>query len=332
MDDRWISAFEAFSRLAKYQRSGAERTICSRAADGLITARARIFIRDEDREEDCTVPSWFWWARGEEGLEQNWQFGDFETWINRTIHCRAYGVMFREVDIDEMMPARGGSLKVEAEECGDYASPDRCLRELRASVGCNRHEAMSQIIRLCRAGMIASRCAEIRWRVEDRFGVNDYKETNAAIPDWFWVYCAMGPDSVLDWNSGNFAGRGEIDGTSCAVSIRGAEFSIAGIVALEAMLASQAPEDDAAAAQRVGTGAPSGSGRPRSEKWTAWIAELVAYVHEEGVPGGSGTDGQDPIIAAVDARLIERGLEGPSRSTVQPVVRAVLQRLRSAGN
>jgi hypothetical protein len=34
----------------------------------------------------------------------------------------------------------------------------------------------------------------------------------------------------------------------------------------------------------------------------------------------------------VDERLIARGLEGPSRSTVQPVARAALLRLRSAEN
>lgn len=73
-------------------------------------------------------------------------------------------------------------------------------------------------------------------------------------------------------------------------------------------------------------------GRPKSENWTNWIAELVTYIYEEGIPGGSGAEGQDAIIGALEERLAARGLDTLSRSTVQPVVRATLLRLRSAGN
>lgn len=74
------------------------------------------------------------------------------------------------------------------------------------------------------------------------------------------------------------------------------------------------------------------AGRRRSENWTPWIAELVAYVHEVGLPAGEAAEGQDVIFEAIDARLIERDLDGLSRTTVQPVIRAVLMRLRQAGN
>ncbi|WDR06675.1 hypothetical protein PSQ90_04210 [Devosia rhodophyticola] len=73
-------------------------------------------------------------------------------------------------------------------------------------------------------------------------------------------------------------------------------------------------------------------GRPKSENWTNWIAELVNYIHEEGMPSGSGAEGQDAVIGAIEERLAARGLDTLSRSTVQPVVRAALLRLRSAGN
>lgn len=73
-------------------------------------------------------------------------------------------------------------------------------------------------------------------------------------------------------------------------------------------------------------------GRPKSENWTDWIAELVNYIHEEGMPSGSGAEGQDAIIGAIEERLAARGLDTLSRSTVQPVVRAALLRLRSAEN
>ncbi|MDZ4054615.1 MAG: hypothetical protein U1A07_25840 [Phenylobacterium sp.] len=73
-------------------------------------------------------------------------------------------------------------------------------------------------------------------------------------------------------------------------------------------------------------------GRPRSEAWPHWVAELVAYIHEEGMPAGEGTRGQDELIAAVEDRLSGRGLEAPSRTTVQETAKAVLLRLREPEN
>lgn len=66
--------------------------------------------------------------------------------------------------------------------------------------------------------------------------------------------------------------------------------------------------------------------------WPAWVAELAAFVHEEGISAGKGTEGADDLIVAVANRLAARGLEAPSRSTVQETARSVLLRLRGAGN
>ena len=251
MDDEWISAFEAFSRLAKYQGSGAGRAICSRAADGVIVARAQVLVRGEDREEDCAVPAEFWWARGDKALDQNWHSGDFETWIDNTIHCRAYGITFRSADIEDMQPPRRGSLEVERAEAGNYAPASRCLDEL-AQTARSRQEAETQIIRLCRVGMIASRCDLFRWRVEDRFGKGSHEAERAAVPHWFWEHCIGGPDSVLDWRLGAFVGRGEIDGVACSATARGVQFDVSGIVALEALLRAQESEAASGASAPVG--------------------------------------------------------------------------------
>ncbi|MEQ1498811.1 MAG: hypothetical protein ABL914_09110 [Novosphingobium sp.] len=73
-----------------------------------------------------------------------------------------------------------------------------------------------------------------------------------------------------------------------------------------------------------------GAGRPASPAWPQWIAELVSYIHENGFPAGEGSQGQESVISAVADRLAERGLECPSRATVQTAVSAVLDRLRSS--
>ncbi len=75
-----------------------------------------------------------------------------------------------------------------------------------------------------------------------------------------------------------------------------------------------------------------GGGRPMSPLWPEWVAELVAHIHEEGIPKGVANDGAEALITRVADGLAARGLEGPSRSTVQDAVQAVLRRLRLAGN
>ena len=70
-------------------------------------------------------------------------------------------------------------------------------------------------------------------------------------------------------------------------------------------------------------------GRPMSVLWPDWVAELAALVHEEGLPASGSTE---QLISAVADRLADRGLEAPTRSTVQDAARAVLRRLKDAGN
>ena len=78
------------------------------------------------------------------------------------------------------------------------------------------------------------------------------------------------------------------------------------------------------------TSSIGGPGRPLSERWKPWIAELVAYVHDNGIPEGVGSQGQEELINAVADRLASQGEGVLGRSTVQSVVQAVLDRLRCA--
>lgn len=73
-------------------------------------------------------------------------------------------------------------------------------------------------------------------------------------------------------------------------------------------------------------------GRPMAEWWPDFVAELVAYVAEVGLPPGIGHQGQSEVIREVSGRMQARGKGEPSRSQVQETVNAVLRRMRSAGN
>lgn len=338
MEDGWITAAEAYARVKKLAPFRAAETICNRAHDGIIFAKAQTLIIGDKRAEDIEVPAEFWWAGGKAALTQNWSTGDFETWIDRTIHCRAYGVTFLERDIAAMVPpGRVTAIRPNRARQGNYAASSRCVAELQTRLGCTRNEAADQIVRFCRAGLIESRCASFWHEVTKLIELEEEELEQVAIPPWFWEHCAIGPDAILDWQSGNFAGRGLVAGQMHKVRIRGAEFDVGGIIDLELMLRDRAAGDEpiAGALNSSNTSAfspiPRG-GRSRSENWTNWIAELVCLVHDQGIPDGSGADGQDALIGMIEERLAEQGLESLGRSTVQAAVRAVLIRLRSAGN
>ena len=105
--EEWISAAEALRLLKPVLGSEwqAQRTICKRAHDGLIRARAERFTVDGEGRLDKSVPKGFWWAEGETALSQNWTVGDFETWIEHKTHLRAFGVSFHRGDIEKLIPA-----------------------------------------------------------------------------------------------------------------------------------------------------------------------------------------------------------------------------------
>jgi Predicted nucleotide-binding protein containing TIR-like domain len=101
--EEWITAANAVALLGMDRYSGS-RTICRRAHAGLIKARAERFIRDEQSADNVDVPAELWWAEGEAALYQNWETGDFETWIDHVIHLRAFGVTFQRSDIERTKP------------------------------------------------------------------------------------------------------------------------------------------------------------------------------------------------------------------------------------
>lgn len=73
-------------------------------------------------------------------------------------------------------------------------------------------------------------------------------------------------------------------------------------------------------------------GRRRAEWWPDFVAELVIYVQEVGIPDGIGHQGQSQVFNDVSERLEEREKLLPDRSQTQETINAVLRRLRSAGN
>ena len=336
MNDEWISAADAYELVRKENPSRAAEIICSRAHDGIIVARATTLIVGKKRAEDVDVPAKFWWATGHAALTQAWASGDFETWIDNRIHCRAYGVMFPRRGIMAMLtPAVVTPAALSGLGEDIYASSARCMDVLQKRLKGTEREVANHIIRLCAAGLVEARCASFSYEYPDLFGPEHGESADVTVPDWFWEHCAIAEDAILDWQSGTFAGRAFIEGGMRKARIRGVEFDIAAILSLESTFRRQVFSDPPTRAPNAKSDSQplARGGRPKkSGNWIDWTAELALFIHEEGVPDGFGAEGQDVVIAAIEERLAARGVAGLSRSTVQSTVRAVLIRLRSAEN
>lgn len=206
----------------------------------------------------------------------------------------------------------------------EWISPAAALR-LLASHGI---QGRGEILDRLRADMIPARAERIVVERTDRYGGGKKTERadDATVPVWFWEKCAGPTNSVQDWGAGSFRGRGVLNGSRVFAQLFGVEF---GADAVQRIL----PADLAAAATShaptLARPVKNKGGAKRSPKWDDFIAELAAYIHEEGMPEGEGTQGAEAVIDAVLARLQERGFdETLGRTTVQSAVNAVLVRLR----
>ena len=106
---QWIDAATARSMVGSLPDYRSERlaalAICNRAHSGILRSRAKLSVMGGTRSNDTEVGSFFWWAKGEAALKQNWASGDFSTFINKTVPCQVFGVTFAVDDLLDMLPA-----------------------------------------------------------------------------------------------------------------------------------------------------------------------------------------------------------------------------------
>jgi len=176
------------------------------------------------------------------------------------------------------------------------------------------------------AGLIQTRARLFLREVAGPYGrKEEVSAEDEELPKAFWWANGHG---ALDsnWDSGDFSTW--ID-KKYHWQAFGVEFGRQGI---EAMLAPLVPDlAIIASALTVPPKAMSGGRRP-ANWWPDFAEELAVYIHDEGLPPGNDADGQNGVIDAVFKRMNERGKQEGGRTTVQPVVAAVLRRARSAEN
>jgi hypothetical protein len=271
--------------------------------------------------DDVDVPAEFWWARGEAALEQNWSTGDFETWLDRQIYCRAYGVTFREADIAAMLR---GAVRPELTKAhglsGTFADASRCVAEIVETTKRGASAIQQEILRHCRARLIGARCATFHDEVTDRYGKEIVEEENIVIPQWFWDHCVDHEDVVL----------GTVDGHQHRVRMTGVQFEVARIVDLESLLVDatggaitttpEAPQTDSAES----TECVAKRGRKATYDWEAAVTKIWGAIYRgELIP-----DNQADIEKAFQ-RLLSRGDKEPSESTVRPFASRIWNELQT---
>lgn len=204
MADQWLEAATALDVF------GNRMAICERCHAGLIRTKAASFYRADDKQADAELPREFWWAEGHEALDQNWQTGDFSTWIDHKYHWQAFGIRFALDDLLKLIPfeehagvrrrlsVAGNPAWLSAREARRFAYQNARLQPVTAG---------KAVVEQCRLGFIVARAAEMRWAAGSKQDDWTTEKREWDVPIWFWEGFTTQDASSHDWEQGRFAGR-----------------------------------------------------------------------------------------------------------------------------
>jgi hypothetical protein len=310
MQEFWIAARTALALLEPHGGHSVRYAICKRAHAGLLKSKAKLLIVGKQRHENAILPEIFWWAEGQQALEQNWTTGDFETWIEQTSHLRAFGVQFDFAGLREMLPAEAGvaaARQLSVANDSEWVSAKAARRFMYERLGSNPTTAGAELIEQCKLGFVAARAVLAQRGEGTQFTSSDFGQREWDIPQWFWLNFTKAGASVQDWDRAVFSGRGRSpEGVSQYLRLSGVYFAKS---SLEALI----EPDVANRAER-----PNKGGRPRKEWWDdLWCAVWGNIVHGELTP----TNQADIEKAMLD--WVERRGETVAESTVKPMARKV---------
>ena len=148
-----------------------------------------------------------------------------------------------------------------------------------------------------------------------------------AVPISFWREwnAARATAREADWVAGDFRYEHDEDWTT------GGCWGKAFEVRFDAHSLSWMDNISTAVAQDNSDPTSGNRGRKPANWWPDFAEELAMWCLLNDPPEGNDTSGQSDIIDAIFRRMAERGKAEPSRTTIQPVINAVLRRFRSAG-
>jgi hypothetical protein len=166
-------------------------------------------------------------------------------------------------------------------------------------------------------GLLRARAGRIVQAFEQGEDIEENVFEDAPIEAYVWTLMVRRWPRNFDWMSGTFRGSIEWPDRIESIAAYDIRFSKSDLDALRGAATDPIPP------------VKGKGGRPPSEHWPDFCAELAAYIHEEGLPPGRDTEGADVILKRVLDGLAKRGIAA-SRTTFQPAVQATLRRLRGA--
>jgi hypothetical protein len=307
MVEHWISAAQAREIV------GVTDPICVRLHAGLIRARARMLTIDNKTVSDMPVPKQMWWAEGQGALDQDWQAGDFATWIDRDQRVKAVGVTFPLSDILAMIDAERRPMITRSLSVAGNPAWIQAIHARRLAYemfGSNPVVAGQMIIEKARLGLVVARAVLAQGSTGAR-GEDDWswEEREWDVAPWFWENFVTPGSSTQDWQTGKFSGRGWSPTKVRCITLSSVYFHRE---SLEAPGQPQA-EDDSEIAR----------GRRPTYDWAKAVSAIWGMLNR----GELFPDVQADVEKALIKYLV-KGDREPSESTVRPYAKVIWDEFR----
>jgi|GEM_PF-1388135 len=322
MTDHWISAHAALALVATQTESKhlAQIAICTRAHLGVLRSKAAAITSGNDILQIREVPSKFWWAEGYEALEQNWNIGDFSTWIDKRIELKAFGVSFEMDGILEMLPVeRRGRAARDLSVSGnpDWVSAHEARRMAFGPSDMQSVGAEQVLIDQARLGFLPARAVLMQVAQGDNPDEEANEQREWDIPVSFWISLLADNDSWQDWTRGGFAGRSQSPFRHRRITLTGVYFSRD---AVEAAFRPTARPDAPAEPK------PAAGGRPPAAYWDEMWCAICGRIYRGELQPKRQADVENAMLDWLAARGHE-----PSSSTVRPRARQLFAELQKEG-
>lgn len=309
MPEHWIAAREALEIV------GDKYALCARLREGLVQARAKLFVAGDRREEGAPIPKEFWWAGGHEALEQDWATGDFSTWIKEKHHFQAFGVSIGLTGLLEMVAfEKRAAIALSLSVAGnpDWIAAKQARSYAYDTLGHNPMQAGSAIVSQAQLGFVTAR-AVLAQGATGNSSEDDWlwEAREWGIPVWFWNDFTDPNQSNQDWTLGKFSGRGPGPNKVHWITLNGVHFLRESIVAL-----GQPKADSIASANTK-------SGRPTEYGWLEATNAIWAKLYGNELKPMRQADIERALI-----QHLRKGDNEPSQSTVRPFAKAIWEKFQ----
>lgn len=311
MSHEWIKASLALEYVSEGPLDySAPRRICERLHAGLIAAKAERIVADGQEKREELISKGFWWARGDDGLKQDWKSGDFSTWISSNNEVRAFGVSFDFTALSDLVPAnkQAGALRrisVLADE--EWISARDLHLAVLEKVG--PVYGTAALAEACRLGQLGARAMRATCQSKQRGAVLlRWKAVEWDVPLWFWRDFTDKGSAKFEWPLGKVTGSGNKDGAPHLIELQGVHFHRSGLINLgieEATTANGQVED-------------ASRGRRPKYDWPAASLHIFGLINRG--------DFKPECQADIEKALIEHLADGdtvPGESTVRPYAKLI---------